>query len=129
VKRSSKRAVASAVSQVKVFEPPPAVAVVVNGEPLPWHEVVARVLARLQTGVVRDEVEQRETRTTEVVLMRPRPGERPSLFEMGLPVCEVDMPWHVDLQGESRFRTTAQQCPLRGWGASRRRTWNEWRTG
>ena len=98
VKRWSKRAVSSVLGTVRGFEPPPGVTVVVNGEPLRSHEEVTRVPARLQTVVVRDEVEQKETRNTEVVLMRPRPGERPSLFEMGLPVCEVEMPWHVDVQ-------------------------------
>ena len=98
VKRWSRRAVASVVNELKTFEPPPGVAIEVNGEPLQPHEEVARIRARLQTVVVRDEVEQRETRNTETVLMRPRAEERPALFEMGLPICEVDMPWHVDVQ-------------------------------
>src|SRR5882672_3291383 len=37
-------------------------------------------------------------RETEVRIYDPLPGERPMLYEMGIPVTEMDDKWHIDIQ-------------------------------
>ncbi len=52
----------------------------------------------LETVVIRRGVERILERTTRVELFHPRRGETPHLFEMGIPVEELNVPWHVDVQ-------------------------------
>jgi hypothetical protein len=48
--------------------------------------------------VVRDGTERVVERQARVELFHPRRGEVPYLFEMGLPIEPLGVPWHVDVQ-------------------------------
>jgi len=52
----------------------------------------------LDTVEIRKGVEHVVERSAQVDLYHPRPGETPYLFEMGLPVEPIRLPWHVDVQ-------------------------------
>ncbi len=52
----------------------------------------------LETVVIRNGIERILERPTRVDLYHPRPGEIPHLFEMGIPVEPLSVPWHVDVQ-------------------------------
>lgn len=89
--------VAEIVHMLGTFEPPPGVVFTVNGRKIDHHTVKHEVPARLQTTTIDDGVEVRCTRNTVVRLLEPRLGEEPSIMEMGIPICPVDMPWHLDV--------------------------------
>ena len=93
-----KRDVDAVCQELIRFEPPNGVDVRINGTSLERHDVVALVPVSLQTLIIDDGVERRRTRDTEVALLGPRPGETPHIMELGIPVCEVDTPWHLDVQ-------------------------------
>ena len=57
----------------------------------------------LETVIVQDGVERAAMGSTTLSVYAPRRGERPHLFEMGLPVEAWNLPWHVDV---------AQRVPL-----------------
>lgn len=52
----------------------------------------------LDTVEIRRGTEHVVERSTVVDLYHPRPGETPHLFEMGLPVEPIRLPWHADVQ-------------------------------
>ncbi len=52
----------------------------------------------LETVVIRNGMERILERPTRVDLYHPRRGEIPHLFEMGIPVEPLSVPWHVDVQ-------------------------------
>jgi len=52
----------------------------------------------LDTVEIRKGVEHIVERYGQVDLYHPRPGETPYLFEMGLPVEPLRLPWHADVQ-------------------------------
>ena len=108
--------VAKTIQSIQRFEPPGGVEVTLNGHRIEPHEQVETVPARLQTIVIEDEVERKRTRDTEVLLLVPRPGETPYIHEMGIPVCPVDTPYHLDIQQRIPLpdhRTTVPQSWLR----------------
>lgn len=51
----------------------------------------------LETVVLRQGLERLMERPTNVDLYGPRPNEEPHVFEMGIPVQPVNVPWHVDV--------------------------------
>jgi len=58
----------------------------------------------LETVIVVDGVERAALGQTTLSVYLPRRGDRPHLFEMGIPVEEWNVPWHVDV---------AQRVPLK----------------
>ena len=98
VKRWLKRDINTVVKKLMTFQPPTGVEMVVNGVVIEPHVKVAAVPARLQTLVIEEEADKRVTRDTTVVLLEPRPGETPHVYEMGIPVCPTETPWHLDVQ-------------------------------
>jgi hypothetical protein len=52
----------------------------------------------LETVVVRDGAERVVERSTRVELYHPRRGEEAHLFELGIPIEPLGVPWHVDVQ-------------------------------
>jgi len=91
------------------FIPPEKVALSVNGKPVVRPKIHRTIRATLKT-VVYDEggVQKESERATDVVLWEPRPGEKPWIFEMGIPVepltQEDNFRWHLDV---------SQRVPLR----------------
>jgi hypothetical protein len=56
--------------------------------------------AALQTEMANPETRkmQRRTLETEVRMYEPKAGETPTLYELGLPVVEMDCKWHIDVR-------------------------------
>jgi hypothetical protein len=52
----------------------------------------------LETVDIRRGSERAMDRECRVDLYRPRPGEVPHLFELGLPIEPLSLPWHADVQ-------------------------------
>lgn len=79
--------------------PPPNKITTINGERLPLRERLAAFEAPLPTRAADAEgVMIKTVRTTRVDIYEPKPGEVPSLYEMGIPVVETNDRWHVDIQ-------------------------------
>lgn len=74
------------------------VVVTFNGEVLQPRTAVSRFSGTLPTEVADEEgVLRRRERNTLVRVYEPREGETPMLYELGVPVVELDARWHVDI--------------------------------
>jgi len=84
---------------VKTLLPPDGVVTRYNGFEIPRRAHLRTFVAALPT-VVADAtgVLRPTTRQTEIRTFAPLPGETPHLYEMGIPVVELNCPWHVDIQ-------------------------------
>jgi hypothetical protein len=82
------------------FEPPPGIQYFVNGSEIKHREtdlVIESVC--LDTVVFKNDVQTSHYEHTKLILRKRRSGENTStLFEMGIPVCTITCPWHVDVQ-------------------------------
>ena len=77
----------------------PPIRTIFNGETIPARTPIHMFECILSTVVSDDEGSlRRKSRRTEVRVYEPFPGERASLYEMGLPVVETGDRWHVDIQ-------------------------------
>lgn len=91
------------------FIPPKGVRLSVNGKIIERPKIYKTLRATLKT-VVFDEagVQKESDRATDVILWEPRAGEKPWIFEMGIPIEplteEDNFRWHIDV---------AQRVPLR----------------
>ena len=77
----------------------------INGTPVPARPVHREVEARLTTERFAKGRWEKPTLATRVHLVAVREGEAPLIYEMGIPVCEVEWsePYHCDVQ---------QRCPM-----------------
>lgn len=105
VVRMNKRDIDRGVALVRSLVVPGGVAVTLNDDPLPHRSPVHAFEATLPTEFQDERGEWHDTaRRTVVSLYEPLPGERPHIYEMGIPVVrEPDTRWHVDV---------AQKVPL-----------------
>jgi len=86
------------VAGVKRLLPPKGVETRFNGERLPEREPLISFVATLPTELAGDDgVLRRTARKTTVTVYEPASGERPSLYELGIPVVETSDRWHVDI--------------------------------
>lgn len=72
-----------------------------RGERLLPREVVATSCTHLPTELAdEDGILRRKTRAARMLIVEPRSGEKPTLYEMGIPVVELSggERWHVDVQ-------------------------------
>ena len=84
---------------VKTVLFPEGVKVTFNGELLQARTAVRVVNASLPTVAARDNGTLFNTsRKTTVRLVQPVNGEKPHLYELGIPVVEIDLPFHADVQ-------------------------------
>lgn len=82
-----------------ILPPDCQVEVTYNDTPLLARKPVAVLSDSLPTELAgEDGVIRKTTRKTQVYLYDPLPGESPTIYEMGLPVVEVEGKWHVDVQ-------------------------------
>lgn len=80
------------------FEPAAVVTTTINGEPLPVRPLFASFSASLPTEHADDEGNLKRARaTTTVEVYEPLPGEKASLYELGIPVCETGDRWHLNV--------------------------------
>ncbi len=78
---------------------PEGVRVTFNARVLDPRKPVRQVSAKLPTIAARPNGTLYNTnRKTTVNLVEPAEGEKPHLYEMGIPVVEIDLPFHADVQ-------------------------------
>lgn len=91
--------VATMCTQVQAMIVPEGVSVLVNGTPLKGRNAIRTVEATLPTIVTDEDGNLTRTRrATTVHIDVLAEGETPYLYEMGIPIVEIDTPWHVDVQ-------------------------------
>lgn len=96
--RMTRQEMDEALAMLRTVIVPAGITVTVNGDRLPHRAPVRTVKAELPTEVADDEGTMRRTyRVTHVDLYEPEPGERPHIYELGIPVVEHDGRWHVDV--------------------------------
>tara|TARA_Y100001949_G_scaffold57167_1_gene48042 strand:+ start:3289 stop:4692 length:1404 start_codon:yes stop_codon:yes gene_type:complete len=72
--------------------------VTINGESLEAREPKRKTVAALPTIVAdEDGVLKNTKRTAWVEIIEPLNGEPSMIYEMGIPVVEVDVPWHLNI--------------------------------
>ena len=77
---------------------PEGVSVVFNGDCLDCRKPIQVFDAVLPTQVADEEgVMRPTTRKTTVRIYEPRDGEQPHIYELGIPVVETDIRWHVSV--------------------------------
>ncbi|MBI2770491.1 MAG: hypothetical protein HYX47_12770 [Burkholderiales bacterium] len=77
---------------------PAGVATRYNGEELPHRAPEGRCELVLATELADDEGRLRRTqRKTSVAVHQPLEGETPMIYELGVPIVESGLPWHVDV--------------------------------
>lgn len=70
-----------------------------NGEPVPTRPILHEFTTTLPTEIADDSgISRSSKRKTAVRLYKPLSGEKPTLYEMGMPVVEIDCAYHVDVQ-------------------------------
>ena len=87
-----------ALQIARALIPPPGIDTWVNGELLPRREPEATGSYYLDTEVSTAEGGFKySNRKCEVRVYKALEGEKPSLYEMGIPIDEVGCPWHVEI--------------------------------
>ncbi len=95
---------AAAKDLLKLCIPPKGTRLTIDGKATRRpRSVITLSSVALETVVIQDGVERAAIGHTNVAVYTPRRGERPHLFEMGLPIEAWNVPWHVDI---------AQRVPL-----------------
>ncbi len=98
-RRSTAAEVQVAVAQLSLIIPPKGITLLVNGKRIkPPRLYLSLWNCLLETVVIRHGVERITELPTRVDLYHPRRGEAAQLFEMGIPVEPLNVPWHVDVQ-------------------------------
>jgi hypothetical protein len=71
-----------------------------NGDPLPTRDPIATFETKLKTKISDEEGNLKDTvRKTQVRVYKPLDGETPTIYEMGIPVVELEGDaYHVDVQ-------------------------------
>jgi hypothetical protein len=71
-----------------------------NGQPVAIRKPFRVFPAKLQTVLANPKTRKMEMKLmeTEVHLYEPLPNEAPCLYELGIPVVEIDCRWHVDVR-------------------------------
>lgn len=97
--RATRAELAELDAAVRRLISPPGVVTVVNGDPLLERAPVRVAEATLATELS-DEggVLRRTKRKTSVEFFEPLPGEDAYLYELGVPVVEIDLPWHANVR-------------------------------
>lgn len=82
----------------RLIAPPINIRTLFNGFELVNRAQFQKFTAKLQTEVAgEDQLLKRVERETTVTLYPKQDGERATIFEMGIPVCETDDLWHYDI--------------------------------
>src|SRR5690606_2304573 len=97
-RQTSAREIQHAEQLLHLTIPPPHTTLMVNRRTVraPAHVLTIPDCA-LETVVTRQGLERLMERATDVNRYQPRPHEEPHIFEMGIPVQPVRLPWHVDV--------------------------------
>lgn len=77
---------------------PPGIRLTVNGKAVDCREPLSGTLLTLQTEIADAEgFMRRSARETELRVFQVAPGEVASIYELGIPVVEVECDWHIDI--------------------------------
>jgi hypothetical protein len=88
-----------AIEYLERFMPPEDISFILNGHRRTGTKILHRIKATLQTQHIVGGVQRDEYRQTEIFIRNRRDGEKTSsVYEMGIPICNLDMPWHADIQ-------------------------------
>ena len=91
---------------VRMFLPPKGIKLFVNTIEIPWRDPLRTVEATLTTEFENEEGQWRRTRRkTAIEIHLPKDGEKPMIYEMGLPVVELD-------GGDKYHYNVMQRVPL-----------------
>lgn len=94
----SRKEIAEVEQRFQTLIPPAGVKTTFNGLVLDHRTPVATFNTALRTEIAgADSIMRQTTRKTDVNLYRPRPGETPSIYELGIPIVEWDSKWHIDI--------------------------------
>lgn len=96
-----------------VLVPGDHVSLMVNGMPIRFRPE-ERYLEGVLPTVLPDEdgkLTRKTRRKTAIRLVAPQGFETAHIFEMGIPVCETDMPWHIDIQQRVPLNTERDNVP------------------
>ncbi len=99
VVRLTNEEVSQILRDVKHIFVPAGFTVTINGESLD-PRVPTRIVEKVSLPTVQsdeDGVLQKTTRNTTVEIVAPLNGETSMIYEMGIPVVEVDVPWHLNV--------------------------------
>ena len=97
--RLTNQEVSEVLAQVKSVLVPEGFTVSINGEVLEGR-VPTRIVEKVTLPTVKsdeDGVLKSTSRQTTVEIVKPLEGEVPMIYEMGIPVVEVDVPWHLNV--------------------------------
>lgn len=98
------------VERVQYLIPP--VTTVFNGKTIHERKPLASFEIELPTTIADAEGYLRRTRRiTTVYMFEPLPGEKPMLYEMGIPVVETGDTWHVDISQKVPLNTERDNVP------------------
>lgn len=112
--RMKREEVAETVASLRRLIPPVGLETTINGEQLEHREPLRTFKATLPTVVMDgDGVLKQSERVTSVALHIPKDGETPMIYEMGIPVVESEMPWHVDVQQKVPLTQDRDNVPVR----------------
>ena len=96
--RLTNEEVSQILEDVKHVLVPTGFTVTINGETLESREPRRKTAASLPTIVAdEDGVFKNTRRTAWVEIIEPLNGEPPMIYEMGIPVVEIDVPWHLNV--------------------------------
>lgn len=98
-RRTTPEEVKAALDTLSLIIPPRGVSLRVNGQRIKKPRLYLVLWeCLLETVVIRGGVERITARPTRVELYHLRRGEQAHLFEMGVPVEPLNIPWHLDVQ-------------------------------
>jgi len=99
VARLTRPEVEEVLTEIKRLLVPAGFTVMINGEALPQRTPIRTIRqVALNTVRVNDEgALVSSTRQTSVEIVGREAGEKPHIYEMGIPVVEVDVPWHLNI--------------------------------
>ena len=89
---------AAALASVRMIQPPSGVALLIDGTFVVPRGQLGVVNATLPTVIIRGDDESEQFRDCTVFRLQCGCLETAHLFEMGVPVCEIKTPWHLDVQ-------------------------------
>lgn len=110
--RMTRREAEKVAKLVTELIPPEGVETTFNGDPLLHRPLLREFSARMQTEIAdEDGLLKRVWRRGRVKVYAPLPGEKASLYEMGIPVVETGDSWHISVEQKVPLTTDRDNVP------------------
>ena len=93
--KSNKKEYEEMLSVIKTYLVPKGISFIVNDETISFKEPYKIFEAKLITEIEQDNILKRTTRNTKVHILK---SEISYLYEMGIPVCEIECEFGIDVQ-------------------------------